>query len=217
MLAKMKNKSFCKKCGKKVKSSYDFCPKCGAKLRYHSQEEWGLLGRNDTLQPQEDFSSILSTLAPGNLGKMLNGAMKMLEKEINKAPNENFSKTRFKLMINGKEVDPEKLKRTSQKEKIPLQKLPGEFSKEKQEKFSKLKKEEPEIKLRRFGDKINYDLEVPGVKSLEDISIRRLENGLEIKALGKNKAYQKVVRINLPLSKYFIEKEILTLQLETIE
>ena len=92
--------------------------------------------------------------------------------------------------------------------------MPIEFSKENQDKFSKLKKTEPKSNLKRFGDIIYYELEVPGVPSLKEISIIRLENGLEVRAITKNKAYQKTISINLPLTKYSLKGEILSLELK---
>lgn len=205
----------CKKCNKKVKSFYDFCPTCGTRLKYHPQEEWGMLGRNDAIAPEENISSILNTLGGGNLGKMLSGAMKMLEKEMVKGMQENSNqRTKFKLMINGKEINPKNFQQIQKKEKTAIKIMPIEFSKENQEKFQKLKKVEPKTNIKRFGNQINYELEIPGVQTLKEISILRLETGLEIRAISKKAAYQKIVAIDLPLSKYSLREEVLTLELE---
>lgn len=205
----------CKRCKKKVKSSHDFCPNCGIRLKFNSQEEWGMLGRNDVTTPEENFSSLLGNLNGGNLGRMLNGAMKMLEKELSKGTQEKQnSKAKFRLMINGKEINPENFQKIQKKEDKSIKLMPIEFSKENQEKFQKLKKLEPKTNLKRFGDQINYELEIPGVNSIKDISILRLENGLEVRAISKVNAYQKRIAINLPLSKYSLIDNVLILELE---
>ena len=210
--------SKCKKCKDKVKNSYEFCPNCGIRLKYNSQEEWGMLGRNDTVAPENNISSLLGNLNTGNLGKMLNGAMKMLEKELSKGVQENSNqKTKFKLMINGKEVNPKNFKQIQRKEKKPIKIMPIEFSKENQNKFQKLKKTEPKTNLKRFGDQINYELEIPGVSSIKDVSILRLEKGLEVRAIAKKIAYQKRIAIDMPLSKYSLIDNTLTLELEANE
>ncbi len=55
---------------------------------------------------------------------------------------------------------------------------------------------------------------MPGVKSIKDISIRSLENSIEIKAIAKEKAYYKIIRIGIPIIRYNFDKEKLTLELE---
>lgn len=40
---------------------------------------------------------------------------------------------------------------------------------------------------------------MPEVKSFKDILINKLENSIEIKAIGKTKAYFKIIPINIPI------------------
>jgi HSP20 family molecular chaperone IbpA len=146
------------------------------------------------------------------IGKMLNQTMKMLEKEMTKETSQD-KKTHLKIMINGKEIP----RQEKAKLKAPVKIMPIEFSVESQKKFSKLKKTEPKTNLKRLGDKIIYELETPGVESIKDISIIRLEKGLEVRAVSKNKAYQKAIKIDLPLTKYQLLDGIISLELETAE
>ena len=53
---------------------------------------------------------------------------------------------------------------------------------------------------------------MPGIKSIKDISIIKLENSIELKAISKNKAYFKLIPINLPITNYGILKERLILE-----
>ena len=85
------------------------------------------------------------------------------------------------------------------------------------EEKQKLKKTEPKTNLKRFGDQINYELEIPGVSSIKDVSILRLEKGLEVRAIAKKIAYQKRIAIDMPLSKYSLIDNTLTLELEANE
>jgi hypothetical protein len=82
------------------------------------------------------------------------------------------------------------------------------------DKFSKLPREEPLTDMRRLSDKIVYEILIPGVKSLKDISINKLENSIEIKAVSKDRAYFKIIPINLGIKGYNLLKGKLVLELD---
>lgn len=205
----------CPNCEEKIKKDFGFCPYCGSKLNSNSRKKYGLLGKNDFLSEREEFS--LPSFGGGMLNKMIGSAMKMLEKEFEKEfqkqerPKTN---TRIKLMINGKEITPT-IKREKIQDKTPRKNLPINFSLENLKKFQKMDKKEPKTQMRRIGDKLTYELDVPGVESINDISIIKLENGIEINALAKKNAYSKKININLPLIKYMLAKEKIFLELDT--
>lgn len=129
--------------------------------------------------------------------------------------NENIPRTKFRLMINGKEVnlnDGTLIKKNPPK-KEPLKKDNfNEFTEEQNERFSKLKKIMPESHLKRIDDKIIYEIELPGVDSLKDTSIIQLEDGIEIRALSEKKAYLKRVPLNLSILNYYLSKNLLILE-----
>jgi len=89
-----------------------------------------------------------------------------------------------------------------------------ELSEDKLKKLSKLPKKEPSTNIRRLANKIIYEIDLPGVKSLNDISIIPLENSIEIKAIGKDKAYFKLITLNFPIIDQKLEKGKLILELE---
>jgi len=203
----MFKKNKCKKCGEKINDKYSFCPYCGKPVN-SDKKEWGMLGKND----YDGISSenlFLGGISGSMLGKMFNSAMKMLEKEIQK--ENSFPKTNFRLRINGKEIKlkNQDIKRQKVEKKITTKTLPQKILK----KFSKLPKIEPKTDLRRLSDKIFYEIDMPGVKSLNEISISQLENSIEIKAISKDKAYHKIIPINLPIINYNLSKEKLVLEL----
>jgi HSP20 family molecular chaperone IbpA len=202
----------CSNCNRKIKNAYNFCPSCGKAIKQNSFEDWGMIGKNDAISQQDELAMMLQQMGGGMIGKMLNQTMKMLEKEMGKEATRE-QKPKMKIMINGKEIPLQEKKQP----KAPVKIMPIELSEESQKKFSKLKKSEPKTNLKRLGDKIIYELETPGVESIKDISIVRLEKGLEVKALSKNKAYQKSIKIDLPLVKYQLLNGIITLELETKE
>ena len=75
-----------------------------------------------------------------------------------------------------------------------------------------LPRENPKTSIRRFSNKIVYEIDVPGVKSIEDVSIAKLENSIEVKAVSKKKAYSKIIPINLPIINCQVENSILFLE-----
>jgi len=221
----MFNKKKCPRCEEKIKSPNNFCPNCGLKINEKSEKKWGMLGRKDFLEENENFSEIFGGISGGFLNKMVGSAMKMIEKEMNKEFEKSSKNkmninpnTRIRLMVNGKEIIPNI--NNSKKEiepRIPVKKLPIEFSKENLKKFQKLTKKEPKTHVRRIGDKLTYELEIPGVKSMGDISIFQIEKGIEIKAVADKKAYFKNISIDLPLIKYVLSKGVLLLEMDAKE
>ncbi len=198
----MFKKKTCKNCGKKINSESNFCPNCGINLKKgkekYQKKDWGMLGKDDNPKQEE----ILPGMSGGMLGKMLQGAMKMLEKEMQKDIKQNMNQN-FKLMINGKEVN---LNQKPQETK----KLPANILKD----FSKYPKHEPKTNIKRIENKLVYELNIPEVKSLKDVSIQKLENSIEIKAISKNKAYKKIIPFNLPILNYELSKDKLVLEMK---
>lgn len=64
---------------------------------------------------------------------------------------------------------------------------------------------EPETKIERAGNKQTIIIKLPGVKSMEDVEVKRLEQSIEIKAFAGDKAYFKLIPIpsNALISKEF--------------
>ncbi len=55
---------------------------------------------------------------------------------------------------------------------------------------------EPEAKIKRIGNETHITIILPDVKSIKDISLRRLEESLEIRAYANKTMYFKVIPIN---------------------
>jgi len=100
------------------------------------------------------------------------------------------------------------------KRKIKTIKLPSMFSQENMKKFSSLPREEPLTNIRRLSDKMIYEISLVGVKSINDITIIKLENSIEIKAIAKDKSYFKLISISLPIINYNFSKGKLVLEFE---
>lgn len=94
---------------------------------------------------------------------------------------------------------------------------PAKLSKKELENLSKLPRKEPETKVRRLTNKIIYEINLPGVKSLKDIIVNKLENSIEIKAISKDRAYFKLIPISLPIKRYYLTEGVLILELKPEE
>ncbi len=207
----MFNKRYCKNCREKVSSKYKFCPSCGMQIENYREDDWGVLGRED-LSDEESFKNLFFTgFSEKIFNNMLGNAFKMLEKEMKgmeKAPRSNF-----RLMINGREINLGQLEQKKLR-KEAVKKIPKrEFEKEQLKKILELPKKEPKTILKRFGDKIVYEIEMPEVKSLKDVLINHLENSIEIKAIGKSFLYFKTIPINMPITNQELSEGKLILEL----
>jgi HSP20 family molecular chaperone IbpA len=226
-LPKMFKKKDCRKCGERVNSNYLFCPHCGnLASKKKSSKNSGMLGEDDFANEFENFQeSILGGVGGKVIGKMFEKAVKILEKEIEKETNRKNQdksrelKTNFQLFINGKRVEnlndnpltkqKVKIEREDFQEiNLPQNDLKG---------FSDLPKNEPKTNVRRFSDKVIYEINIPGVKSLKDISITKLENNIEIKARTKDKAYNKLIPVNFPIVDCNFSRGKLFLELDSKE
>jgi HSP20 family molecular chaperone IbpA len=204
----------CKNCNKKLKKSYSFCPSCGAKIK-ENPKDYGILGKSDF--EKKEKNSFLGGISDKIMMKMIGSAMKMLEKEFEKEikTNQPRNSPKLKLMINGKEIfnNNEENENERHTKEHNIKKLPIEFSKDNLKKWMSLKRKEPRTNLKRLGDKIYYELDIPGVESIKDISIINLDKSLEVRAISKEIAYQKNIPLDIPLSKYTLLREKLILEM----
>ncbi len=199
-------KKRCAKCGKKISSKYRFCPYCGYGDRdfNDTENEWGMLGRDD-IAMENAFQM------PMGLDNIFNSLMKNLTKQLNESYNPKDSRIKnngISISISSSGNSPPKVRVNSPQKKV-RKKLPGQFSEGEAKRFSQLKKQEPKTNMRRLSNRVIYEIKLPGVKSLKDVSIARLETSIEIKAIGKNKAYFKRIPLNMPIINYnFSEGEL---------
>jgi HSP20 family molecular chaperone IbpA len=223
----MFKKRQCSKCGRKIEGKYSFCPYCGNRFDSNKEDndDWGMLGKNDFMPSANEIK------LPMGLNAIFNSLMKNMSKELNEQLSRNNFQTEEKqpkkikkdgisISISTFGNGPPKIKVTQLGEKPKLEieeekeKLkPNTFTKEKIKKLASLERKEPKTNIRRLSNRVVYELEMPGVESLEDISIIKLENSIEIKAISKNKAYIKIIPINLPITNYNLSEGKLVLEL----
>ena len=209
-------KKKCPKCEKKIEKNHRFCPFCGKDFNSNPKEDYGFLGKDDF----DDSFNLMSDISNLPINKILKTAMKMGEKmmrdiqkkEFNQ-PREHYSNSNMDIQffVNGKKVFPGK--QQIQKISEPT-KIKTTISDEKAKKFAKLPRKTPKTKMKRLSNRLLYELAMPGVKDIDDVLINQLENSIEIKALGKNKVYSKIIDVNLPIVGYKLDKDNLILELQ---
>jgi hypothetical protein len=225
-------KKRCKKCEKKVEKDFDFCPYCGNSIT--NPNEYGLLGKTDELEELNNFLAPKKELGgfSGNiLEKMLGNAFKMLEKEmrgldeqennLNNIEKQNKGlpgvKTDFQLYINGKKINLPSLQNTQMqdtKPKVRKEKMP-EVSEETLKKSINLPRKEAKTKVTRHKEKLVYELDTPGLETVDKVLINKLENAIEIKAYTPKAVYYKTLPVKLPLMQYSIKENKLFLEFKT--
>ncbi len=228
----MFKKKRCSNCGEKISDSYNFCPYCRAPLNQEGDEDWGMLGKNDFIPGGNEirmplgFNSLFNNLMKSLGGQLGNLEMNEFDEEELRRGKPKIKKSGVSISIKTSDGKPPEIKvrkfgdgekkRKDSKTKKAAPKTPKtkSFSGNKGKKFSKLPKKEPKTNLRRLSDKVIYEIRIPGVKSLDDISINQLESSIEIKAVTKDKAYSKLIPVNLPIKKYNLSKGTLVLELD---
>jgi HSP20 family molecular chaperone IbpA/RNA polymerase subunit RPABC4/transcription elongation factor Spt4 len=213
----MLNRKKCVNCNKKIKTSFDFCPHCGT--RNIAFEDYGMLGLEDNQNKHQPLAvPQKQTMLDAIIGKIMESTMNAIEKEMQKDLKEmtkNAPKQNFQLMINGQKVDPATLGIVEKKQIQPVKTVSKLLNDQQRKKLNSLPEKEPKTSVRRLSNKVLYELEIPGVDSIDDVSINQLENSIEIKALSLKKAYKKLIPVSLPIKHYFLEKGKLTLELES--
>lgn len=210
----MFNKKECNKCRKKISEKYSFCPHCGAPLEADFESrDWGMLGKNDFLPSMNELN------LPFGLNAMFNSLMKNMTKQFNEIEKDqkNFGEQvktggiRINISRSGNQQPIIRMEHSGTGRK-PKKILPGMFSEKKLKEFSSLPRKEPKTNIRRLSRKVIYVIDIPGVNSIENISITKLETSLEIRAIAKDKAYFKNIPINLPIIDYDLSEEKLVLE-----
>ncbi len=214
MLFNKKNKKRCDQCGELSGQDYKFCPYCGNTIIDHQKEQrdYGLLGRDDSSLSENEaaspegfgisdriFNSLVNSIMK-SFDKQFKQQMKEMERELNDANAE------ITTLPNGVRI-----KITSQ---LPPhtnslhrhQPQQRKISEEQLERMAQLPKEKAKTTVKRLGNKIVYELTTPGLISVDDIFVSRLESGYEIKAIGDKKVYVNSIPVNLPMKRYMISE-----------
>jgi HSP20 family molecular chaperone IbpA len=175
-------KKSCRFCGYKLNSDWDFCPKCGRPVREENIE--GIFSSMfDDIEKEFERIDKMFRMSDFDVKPQVRGGSIHITVQSGTG-----MKPRVKIKTTGdyKALEPEIRKKLGMEEGV----------KEVKEKSRKVKiTEEPETKKIVKGGKTIIKLELPGVKSEEDIEVKRLEQSIEVKAFAGDKAYFKLIPI----------------------
>jgi len=227
----------CPRCARKISKGYEFCPYCGFNIKKEQDERnFGFLGKNDEFKLPD-----LSVGMPFGFNKIFNSLLKQIDsqfKQIDKEMGEEIkiperkiikgkipfsrgisisistsSNRKPEIKVKGFGPGFENLQVQEKAEEKPIKIMPT-ITEEKARKYTKLPREEAKTSVRRLSNKLIYEINLPGVNSLNNIIINKLENSIEIKAFSKDKVYVKLIPVNLSILNYKLEKEKLILELK---
>ncbi|MEI6058240.1 MAG: hypothetical protein WCP89_00550 [archaeon] len=215
-------KKKCFSCGNKIERKFNYCPYCGVSFKVRDESEnFGMLGRDD-LSDSIPQKSPLAGL-PFGLDKIAQSLIKQIEEQMAGMDSDvsNERKTNaprgFKIQISTgvpqvKQMQPQ-IPNGGSANKINSP-MKVQISREEFERRMKLPRVDATSKIRRIGDEIIYEIDVPGVKSEKDIAIARLEEGLEVKAYSKDNCYVKVIPLKVELMGYSLRDDTLFVELK---
>ena len=151
---------------------------------------------------------------PGDFNAIFAQVMKMMEHQFRHMGAENVdfgdAKPEITRLPNGIQIKlgPRMIGKPQQKQ----EQQPRVITDEQKERMKSLPRGEARINVRRFSDKVVYELNAPGVENINDIFVSKLESGYEVKAVGKKKVYVNSLQIALPMKKYFVKDDKLTIE-----
>ncbi len=209
----------CPRCGKGVEKDWEYCPKCG--FRFRESEFFRFDDIFERVQKQMDQMSKMFErdfevfdLSPifreKPVSRKTKGFRITMSSGTGREPKvsvqtfgddkDELKKEIFEQLgvdkVREKPVKPEE-KREERRFRIPqlikTSEKPAEKVERKKELCIPATTEEPKTCVRRLDSKVVVDIEIPGVKSQENVDVRELENSVEVKALAGDKAYFKIL------------------------
>lgn len=218
----------CNNCNKEVSGKFDYCPFCASALK-DLKKEYGMLGRTDDLGANEVNKMFNETFSGSIFNKMFSSAVKMINNELRKTNESQIrarepakenakQKANFEIYINGKKINlpgniegvqieeaPFSADMGIRRPKQPKAKIPRpKISEETLQKSSKLPRKEAKSHVSRTSDRVIYELETPGLNSLNNVLVNQLEDSLEVRAYTEKAVYFKTLTGKLPLMQYSI-------------
>lgn len=205
-----KDENKCSKCKSEVSGDFSFCPYCGNVLFDPEKraKDFGMLGKSNSF----DDSIIKQQIADNNLSvtdkmisSIVNNLMKNIDQQFSEMQGQDISKMprNFKINIGIQNPRMNQPTKRTPKHDFSINKI----SDEQLQRMSELPKKNAKSNVKRLGDKLIYELDAPGIESIKDIFVSKLENGYEIKALAKNKVYVNSLPVNLPIHSFSLNNE----------
>ncbi|MEM5811138.1 MAG: zinc ribbon domain-containing protein [Candidatus Aenigmatarchaeota archaeon] len=189
-----KKEKRCKNCGEKVDKNWSYCPFCGYNLSFESRFDY--FGKS-LREIEEEFEKLFEFELPRfeikPLGPGFHGIRITFSSRSGEEP-----KIEVKTYGKYKEYEPEIKKRLGIK--VPIEEV--EEEKEREVKVT----EEAPFRVITEGKKKIIEMDLPGVKSINDIKIKKLSQSIEVRAYTKDKAYFSLIPIEG--GEHIVDKEL---------
>ena len=201
-------KQDCPKCKSSIKQEFDFCPHCGCDIRSPEKDlqDYGLLGKHDMAQ-----TPLVGGGSMGFSDKILNSIftqlMKTLEQQMRGAAPRQAENTEVRQLPNG-------IILTVNTQRNPAARVSKRrtLSEAQMKRMAALPRAEAKTDVRRLSDRVLYELKVPGVGSVEDVFVSKVESGYEVKVISEKKVYVNSLQIDLPLKGYSLDEKGVTFE-----
>ena len=201
-------KQDCPKCKSSIKQEFDFCPHCGCDIRSPEKDlqDYGLLGKHDMTQ-----TPLVGGGSMGFSDKILNSIftqlMKTLEQQMRGAAPRQAENTEVRQLPNG-------IILTVNTQRNPSARVSKRrtLSEAQMKRMAALPRAEAKTDVRRLSDRVLYELKAPGVGSVEDVFVSKVESGYEVKVISEKKVYVNSLQIDLPLKGYSLDEKGVTFE-----
>jgi len=200
-------KKKCSSCAKKIERKFNYCPYCGLSFKASKNEQdYGFLGKDE--EEMESLPPIQGL--PFGMNKLVNTLVKQLEKELSQFDNGEMNKMPKGFKINISTGKPMMRQLPKNQENYSKNKI----SPEEMNRRLSLPKSNAESKVKRLSDKIIYEIETPGVKEKDEVTITKLATGLEVRAYSNDKCYIKFIPLTVEIMSYNVKDEKIYLELK---
>lgn len=203
---KNSEKNNCPSCKSKIEDQFNYCPYCANPLTNFEKDlkDFGMLGKNDSLRNiEEEINANSLGVTDKLIGSIFNSLVKNLDKQFKEM--EKINSNEIKSIPNGIKITIGTPKPVKVEKKKSHYINKNDLTKEQMEKMSSLPRASAKTNMRRLNDKVVYELSTPGVESINDIFVSKLEQGYEIKAIGNTKVYVNSLPVELPIKGFILD------------
>ncbi|NIO21415.1 MAG: hypothetical protein GTN76_11920 [Candidatus Aenigmarchaeota archaeon] len=190
----------CRKCGKEANEKWDFCPRCGSRLRrdlftdVFSRMEREFKEMNKMLERDFEVFDLSPFFRKPIRGRGFSINITQSSGKKPKVSVKTFGD------VDKREIEEEAKKigfgerLGTLKPKITETREPEKSEVTESVSISGAKTtEEPKTSVKRIGERIVVEVELPDVRDEKDIEVKPLENSIEVKARAGDKAYFKIL------------------------
>jgi len=191
----------CSRCGSKIEKDWGFCPRCGSRTSGDFFEGIFSRMRKEIAEMNRLFEKDIEAFDLSPWFRDMQKSRIFFHPKSSgfsiKIVQSGGKKPEISVRTFG-DMDREKVKREIEgMGELRREPVPVGIKPERQEARRPLREptstEEPKTSIKRSLSGVTVEMELPGVKSEEDIEICELENSLEVKAFAGGKAYFKII------------------------